>query len=221
MSNYKADFIDFMLASGGLRFGDFTTKSGRKTPYFVNTGCYASGERIARLGAYYAAALEDRLGAGYDNLFGPAYKGIPLVATTAIALSANHDRNVSFTFNRKEAKDHGEKGVFVGHPYQAGDRVVIVEDVVTAGTSVRETVPLLQAAADIHLAGLVVSVDREERGTGALSALQEVEQTYGMPAFAIVTLTEVVAHVVERDLIDEPTVQRIAQYRRTWGVQPG
>ncbi|HAR66428.1 MAG TPA: orotate phosphoribosyltransferase [Lentisphaeria bacterium] len=218
MTNYKQNFISFMLDSGGLRFGDFTTKSGRKTPYFINTGQYATGPQIAKLGSFYAAALADRLGREYDTLFGPAYKGVPLVVTASMALAAEHDHTVNFTFNRKEAKDHGEKGVFVGHPFGDGERVVIVEDVVTAGTSVRETVPLLRSAADVTLAGLIVSVDREEKGTGERNALDELATTYDMPAFAIVTLSEIVAHVTEHGLVSAEILRAIADYRARWGA---
>ena len=163
MQQYKRDFIDFMMEVGVLTFGDFTTKSGRKTPYFVNTGLYRTGSQLKRLGEFYAGAIQTELSKEFDVIFGPAYKGIPLVATTSAALaSAGHD--VAFCFNRKEAKDHGEGGLLVGHKLTDGQRVLIIEDVTTAGTSIRETVPVLKSAADIQLAGLIVSVDRAERG---------------------------------------------------------
>ena len=174
-----------------LTFGDFVTKSGRKTPFFINTGRYKTGGELARLGRFYAEAIVRQLGSEYDVLFGPAYKGIPLVVTTAMALAERHEYDVGFCFNRKEAKDHGEGGVLVGRPLRDGDRVVIVEDVTTAGTSIRETVPILRAAAKVEIAGLVVSVDRMERGTGELNALAEVRESLGAPTFAIVTIDEV------------------------------
>jgi orotate phosphoribosyltransferase len=194
MEDYKREFIDFMMEVGVLTFGDFTTKSGRKTPYFVNTGLYRSGSQLERLGEFYANAIQASVGKEFDVLFGPAYKGIPLVVTTAMALSRRgHD--AAFCFNRKEAKDHGEGGVLVGHKVTAGDRVLIIEDVTTAGTSIRETVPVLRAAAEVQLAGLVVSVDRGERGTGTKSALAEVGEEFEMPTFSIVNVHEIREHV--------------------------
>ena len=213
METYKRDFIDFMIQCGVLTFGDFTTKSGRKTPYFVNTGLYQTGEQLQRLGSFYADAILEHLQDRFDVLFGPAYKGIPLVVTTSQAL-AQRGRDTSFCFNRKEAKDHGEKGILVGHSLSTGDRVLILEDVTTAGTSIRETVPILRAAADVHLAGLVVSVDRGERGTGALSALQEVGQEFDMPTFSIVNVHEILEHV---DL-DRADRTRMENYLQQYGA---
>jgi len=222
MEAYKQEFVEFMVRSQVLTFGDFVTKSGRKTPFFINTGRYKTGSELARLGRFYAQAIVDRLGTGYDVLFGPAYKGIPLVVTTAMALAERHGHDVGFCFNRKEAKDHGEGGVLIGRPLRDGDRVVIVEDVTTAGTSIRETVPILRAAAKVEIAGLVVSVDRMERGTGELNALAEVRQSLGAPAFAIVTIDEVTAWLRGRAVdgkvvIDDATHARIEQYRREYG----
>ncbi len=214
MQQYKQDFIDFMLEVGVLTFGDFTTKSGRKTPYFVNTGLYRTGSQLQRLGGFYANAITAQLGHEFDVIFGPAYKGIPLVATTSVALAgAGHD--VSFCFNRKEAKDHGEGGVLVGHELADGQRVLIIEDVTTAGTSIRETVPLLKAAADITLAGLVVSVDRAERGPSGLgTAMREVGRSFNMPTFAIVTVHEIMEHL---DL-PAPDLRRMQAYLQQYGV---
>ncbi len=199
MLQYKADFIDFMIEAEVLTFGDFTTKSGRKTPYFVQTGKYRTGAQIRRLGEFYADAIEANFGDGFDVLFGPAYKGIPLAVETAGALSARgHD--VAFMFNRKEIKDHGEGGVLVGHVPQPGDRVLIIEDVTTAGTSIRETVPVLRAAADVEFQGLIVSVDRMERGTGDKAALAQVGEEFDMATHAIVTTEEIIEHA---DLSEE------------------
>ena len=222
MEAYKQEFVEFMVRSHVLSFGDFVTKSGRKTPFFINTGRYKTGGELARLGRFYAQAIVSQLGTGYDVLFGPAYKGIPLVVTTAMALAEHHGHDVGFCFNRKEAKDHGEGGVLIGRPLRDGDRVVIVEDVTTAGTSIRETVPILRAAAKVEIAGLVVSVDRMERGTGELNALAEVRQSLGAPAFAIVTIDEVTAWLRGREVdgkvvIDDATHARIEQYRREYG----
>lgn len=218
MHDYQRQFIDFMVEAGVLTFGDFTTKSGRKTPYFVNTGKYRSGSQLARLGRAYADAIERSFPAGFDCLFGPAYKGIPLVVAVSMAF-AERGREVEFCFNRKEAKDHGEGGLLVGRPLKDGDRVLIVEDVTTAGTSIRETVPLLRAAAKIQLAGLVVSVDRQERASDASthSALAEVGAEFAMPTAAIVTIDEVVAHMGTR--LTDADRARIAAYRAQYGAR--
>jgi len=223
MEPYKREFIEFMVRSDVLTFGDFTTKSGRKTPYFINTGRYRTGEQIRRLGEFYARAILAREGIAFDVLFGPAYKGIPLVVATALVLAAEFGRNVGYCFNRKEKKDHGEGGALVGHELADGEGVLIVEDVTTAGTSIRETVPLLVQAADIRLAGLVVSVDRQERGKGTESALTEVGREFGMPTFAIVTIDEVVEHLSANEVdgrlvIDEPAGERIRAYREAYGA---
>jgi orotate phosphoribosyltransferase len=193
MDAHARELIDLMVRCEALRFGDFTAKSGRKTPYFVNSGRCRTGSQIAALGKLYARSLHERLGDGYDVLFGPAYKGIPLVVATAAALHQHHGREVAFCFNRKEVKDHGEGGVLVGHELRDGDRVVIVEDVTTAGTSIREVVPVLQRAAKVKLAGLIVAVDRMERGTGDERALAELSHSFGMPAWSLVTIEEVMA----------------------------
>ncbi len=195
---YKAEFIDFMVEAEVLTFGDFVTKSGRNTPYFVQTGKYRTGEQIRRLGDFYADAIEDHFGE-FDVLFGPAYKGIPLAVQAAASLSLR-GRDVGFMFNRKEAKDHGEGGDLVGHQLHDGDRVLIIEDVTTAGTSIRETVPLLRAAADIELVGLIVSVDRMERGIGDRAALDEIADEFSMPTHSIVTTEEIIGHA---DLTEE------------------
>lgn len=223
MQDYQREFIEFMVASGVLTFGDFVTKSGRRTPFFINTGNYRTGEQARRLGEFYAQAMVARFGNGFNVLFGPAYKGIPLAVGAAIALAARHGRDVAYCFNRKEAKDHGEGGALVGHRLRDGDQVLIIEDVITAGTSVRETVPLLQAAARVQLAGLLVGVDRMERGTGDRSALQEVQEAYGMPAHAIVTLADVVEHLHRRQLngrvvLDDALKDRIDAYRAQYGA---
>lgn len=195
MQDHQRELIEWMVRCDVLTFGDFTAKSGRKTPYFVNTGRYRTGAHIARLARFYAQAIRERFGTDFDVLFGPAYKGIPLVVATAMALYEDHGREVGYCFNRKEAKDHGEKGMLLGHTLRDGDRVLILEDVTTAGTSIRETVPLLEAAAAVKLSGLIVSVDRMERGSGERNALSEIQDTYGMPAVAIVTVREVMAHL--------------------------
>jgi len=200
MQTHKRELIELMVRCDVLTFGDFTAKSGRKTPYFVNTGRYRTGSHIARLARFYAQTIREQLGTDFDVLFGPAYKGIPLVVATAIALQEDYGQDVGYCFNRKEEKDHGEGGMLLGHTLRDGDRVVILEDVTTAGTSIRETVPLLKRTADIKLAGLVVSVDRMERGTGDKSALAEIEASFGMPGFPIVTVREIMAYLRGREI---------------------
>ena len=190
---YKEEFITFMVRSGVLTFGDFTTKSGRKTPYFVNTGNYKTGAQAAKLGDYYAACIQEHMPDGITCLFGPAYKGIPLAVSAAASLYRNYDRDLPYCFNRKEAKDHGEGGSMVGYKPQDGDDVAIVEDVVTAGTAVRESIELFKHVADVNIKALFVSVDRMERGTRECSTLDELRQDYGIQVFPIVTVREVIA----------------------------
>ena len=220
MDDYQRRFIDFMLEVGVLTFGDFTTKSGRATPYFVNTGLYRSGTQLTTLGRAYADTIEAAFPDGFDVLFGPAYKGIPLVTAVSMAF-AERGRDVEFCFNRKEAKDHGEGGVLVGRPLRDGDRVLIVEDVTTAGTSIRETVPILRAAADVSLAGLVVSVDRQERRgeTGTRSALDELSEEFSMPVASIVDLDDVLEHLGDR--LGAGDRSRIEAYRAAHGASSG
>ena len=217
MDDYQRRFVDFMIEAGVLTFGDFTTKSGRKTPYFVNTGLYRSGAQMLTLGRAYADTIESTFPGGFDVLFGPAYKGIPLV--TAVSMSfAERGREVEFCFNRKEAKDHGEGGVLVGRKLEDADRVLIVEDVTTAGTSIRETVPILKAAANVKLAGLVVSVDRQERHgeTATRSALEELSEEFDMPVASIVDLDGILEHLGDR--IGVKDLARIEAYRNLHGV---
>jgi orotate phosphoribosyltransferase len=217
-------FVEFMVRCDVLRFGDFVGKSGRAMPYFVDAGRYRTGAQVAQLGRFYADAISEAFGDDVDVLFGPAYKGIPLAVATAIALAEHHGRDVGFCFDRKEVKDHGEGGVLVGHELRDGDRVVIVEDVTTAGTSVRATVPVLQAAADVEVVGLVVGVDRRERGTSTeVSALDELARSLGLRAVALATIDDIVQQLTEhevdgRRVLDDDDLARIAAYRRTYGV---
>lgn len=191
--NYKQEFIQFMVRSGVLTFGDFTAKSGRKTPYFINTGNYKTGAQAARLGEFYAQCLLENIPGHVDALFGPAYKGIPLAVATAVALANRHGRDLNYCFNRKEAKDHGEGGTMVGYKLRDGDKVVIIEDVITAGTAMRETLPLLKtAASNIEVVGVIISVDRTERGRGDKSAIQEMREEFGIPVYPIVTAREII-----------------------------
>ena len=186
MKNYKKEFIEFMVDCEVLKFGDFVTKSGRNTPFFINTGYYRTGLQLKKLGQYYAQAIKEEFNE-FDVLFGPAYKGIPISVTTAIALSENYGDEVRYCSNRKEIKDHGDTGILLGGPINNNDRIVIIEDVTTAGTSIQETMPILKARGDVEVLGLVVSVDRCERGQGKKSALSEIQETYNMKTTAIVT----------------------------------
>ena len=198
MEQYKQEFIEFMIDCEVLKFGDFVTKSGRNTPFFVNTGFYRTGAQLRKLGEYYAKAIESKFGFDFDVLFGPAYKGIPLTVATTMAISQFYDKDIKYCSNRKEVKDHGDKGILLGSPIADGDKVVIIEDVTTAGTSIQETLPIIKAQGDVTVAGLVVSVDRMERGQGEKSALAEIEEKYGLKTTAIVTMAEVVEHLYNK-----------------------
>lgn len=219
---YQEEFITFMVRSGVLTFGDFTTKSGRKTPYFINTGNYKTGAQASKLGDYYAACIQQNLPQGVDCLFGPAYKGIPLTVAAASSLYRDYGRDLPYCFNRKEAKDHGEGGTMVGYQPKAGDRVVIVEDVVTAGTAVRETIELFQHVADVELTALIVSVDRMERGTGEKTTINELREQYGIQVLPIVTVREVIAFLHNREIdgkvyIDDAMKDRMEGYLAQYG----
>ncbi len=198
MERYKQEFIEFMVDCGVLQFGDFVTKSGRKTPFFVNTGFYRTGSQLRKLGGYYAKAIHDAFGLDFDVLFGPAYKGIPLSVAAAIAISEQYGKEIKYCSNRKEVKDHGDTGILLGSPLADGDRVLFIEDVTTAGTSIGETLPIIREKGNVQICGLVVSVDRMERGKGEKSALAEISETYGFPTAAIVTMAEVVQHLYNR-----------------------
>ncbi len=212
MQDYQREFLDFALDVGVLRFGEFTLKSGRISPYFFNAGLFNTGASLARLGRYYAQAIVDS-GIEFDVLYGPAYKGIPLAAATAAALYDQHAIDIPYAFNRKEAKDHGEGGVIVGHPLQG--RILIIDDVISAGTSVRESVEIIRAEQALP-AGVVIALDRQERGQGERSAIQEVESDYGMPVSAIVRLEQLIEYLRERN--DQAALERIEAYRDTYGV---
>lgn len=196
MDGYKREFIDFMMESDVLKFGEFTLKSGRKSPFFMNAGAYVTGEQLHRLGLYYAQAIEAAYGLDFDVVFGPAYKGIPLSVVTACAISELYGKQVRYCSNRKEVKDHGDTGILLGSPLNDGDKVVIVEDVTTSGKSIEETYPILKAAADVDVVGLMVSLNREEVGLGGeKTALDEVSERYGFPTSAIVSMSEVIDYL--------------------------
>jgi orotate phosphoribosyltransferase len=223
MDNYKEEFIEFMVRSKVLTFGDFVTKSGRRTPFFINTGNYNTGAQLVKLGEYYAEALLRHVPNGFDVLFGPAYKGIPLAVGASMALASKFHNDVSFCFNRKETKDHGEGGNLIGHKLKSGERVIIIEDVTTAGTSVRESIPMLKSIAAVDICGLVVSVDRMEKGTGEQSALTELKNEFGIKTFAIVTLSEIIEYLHNRPvdgkvILDDQILERILEYRKLYGA---
>lgn len=223
MEQYKKEFIEFMVDCGVLKFGDFTTKSGRKTPFFVNTGFYRTGSQLRKLGQYYAKAIYEKYGLEFNILFGPAYKGIPLSVATSMAISELYDKDIKYCSNRKEIKDHGDTGILLGSPISDGDQVVIIEDVTTAGTSIAETMPILQAQGNVKVEGLVVSVDRMERGQGSKSALEEIEENYQIKTTAIVTMEEVVEHLYNKPyngniIINDDIKKAIDAYYDQYGV---
>ena len=213
MKTYQQDFLDFAIGQGVLRFGEFTLKSGRISPYFFNAGLFQTGSALSRLGKFYAQAIVDA-GVQFDMLFGPAYKGIPLAATTAIALYEHHGKDYPYAFNRKEAKDHGEGGTIVGAPLQG--RVLVIDDVMTAGTAIRESANIV-AAHGATLASVAISLDRQERGTGTQSAVQEVEALYGIAVISIVGLNEVINHVGSH-LHDATLLSKVQAYRTQYGI---
>ena len=224
MEQYKKEFIEFMVECGVLKFGDFVTKSGRKTPFFVNTGFYRTGAQLRKLGEYYAKAIHDKYGLEFDVLFGPAYKGIPLSVATSMAIDEHYGKDIKYCSNRKEIKDHGDKGILLGSPITDGDKVVIIEDVTTAGTSINETLPIIKEQGDVDVIGLVVSVDRCERGQGTKSALDEIEEKFGIKTTAIVTMKEVVEHLHNKPyngkvIIDDGLKAAIDAYYEQYGVK--
>lgn len=224
MEQYKQEFIEFMVDCGVLKFGDFVTKSGRKTPFFVNTGFYRTGAQLRKLGEYYAKAIHDKFGLDFDILFGPAYKGIPLSVAASMQLSELYGADVKYCANRKEVKDHGDTGILLGSPMTDGDRVVIIEDVTTAGTSIQETLPIIKGQGDVKVLGLVVSVDRMERGRGEKSALAEIRENYEMETTAIVTMAEVIEHLYNKPykgkiIIDDAMKAAIDAYYEQYGAK--
>ena len=224
MEQYKKEFIEFMIDCNVLKFGDFVTKSGRKTPFFVNTGFYRTGSQLQRLGEYYAEAINNEFGFDFDVLFGPAYKRIPLTVATTMAIAERYYEDIKYCSNRKEVKDHGDKGILLGSPIEDGDKVVIIEDVTTAGTSIEETLPIIKAQGNVEMVGMVVSVDRMERGQGSKSALKEIEEKYGFKTTSIVTMKEVVEHLYNKPykgkiIIDDTIKAAIDAYYEQYGAQ--
>lgn len=226
MEQYKQEFIDFMVESDVLKFGDFTLKSGRKSPFFMNAGAYVTGTQLARLGEYYAKAIHETYGDDFDVLFGPAYKGIPISVVTAVAYAKLYGKEVRYCSDRKEEKDHGaDKGGFLGSKLKDGDRVIMIEDVTTSGKSMEETVPKVRGAADVTIKGLMVSLNRMEVGLGGkMSALDEIKERYGFPTSAIVSMADVVEYLYNREcngkvVIDDDLKKAIDAYYAEYGVK--
>ena len=223
MEAYKSEFIQFMVDSKVLKFGDFTLKSGRKSPFFMNAGSYVTGTQLMKLGEYYAKAIHDRYGDDFDVLFGPAYKGIPLSVATTIAYSKLYGKEIRYCSNRKEVKDHGDTGILLGSNLKEGDRVVVIEDVTTSGKSMEETIPIVRAQADVTIVGLMVSLNRQEKGKGDKGALDEIKELYGFETEAIVSMDEVVEYLYNREidgnvLIDDEMKAKIDAYYAQYGV---
>lgn len=218
MTQYKQDFIKFMIESEVLLFGDFTLKSGRKAPYFVNTGKYRTGAQIARLGEYYAAAYLEH-GVNADVLFGPAYKGIPLSVATSVALAKNHNVDLGFCFDRKEVKDHGEGGMFVGTQLKDGDKVAIIEDVMTSGKALREVLPKIKGAADVKVEAVILSVDRMEKSLeSGKSAVQDIYDEFGIKAYAIVTIKDIIEAIETGVIQGKEYLAKMKEYLATYGA---
>jgi len=224
MEQYKREFIEFMVDSNVLKFGDFTLKSGRKSPFFMNAGSYVTGTQLRRLGQYYAQAIHDNYGLDFDILFGPAYKGIPLGVATVMAISELYGKDIRYCSNRKEVKDHGDTGILLGSPLKDGDRVVIIEDVTTSGKSIEETYPILKAQADVEVVGLIVSLNRMEKGQlGKVSALDEIRERYGFPTAAICTMKDVTEYLYQKPVqgkiyIDDTIMAAIDAYYKQYGA---
>ena len=225
MEQYKEEFIELMVESNVLKFGDFTLKSGRKSPFFMNAGAYVTGSQLRRLGQYYAKAIHDHYGDDFDVLFGPAYKGIPLSVATTIAFSELYGKEIRYCSNRKEIKDHGDTGILLGSKIKDGDRIVIIEDVTTSGKSIEETFPIIQAQGKVEILGLMVSLNRMERGKGdKMTALDEIRETYGFKTGAIVTMEDVVEKLYNKEcqgkiIIDDAMKASIDAYYEQYGVK--
>ena len=225
MEAYKSEFIEFMVESDVLKFGDFTLKSGRKSPFFMNAGAYVTGSQLKKLGEYYAKAIHDNYGDDFDVLFGPAYKGIPLSVATTIAFSELYGKEIRYCSNRKEIKDHGDTGILLGSKIKDGDRIVIIEDVTTSGKSIEETFPIIQAQGKVEILGLMVSLNRMERGKGdKMTALDEIRETYGFKTGAIVTMEDVVEKLYNKEcqgkiIIDDAMKASIDAYYEQYGVK--
>lgn len=214
---YKESFIQFMVESGVLTFGEFKLKSGRIAPYFINTGNYKTGRQLAKLGEFYAQCITEN-NIPVETLFGPAYKGIPLAVACSTALFNKYGKDVNYCFDRKEAKDHGEGGLIVGKQLTDGEKVVIIEDVITAGTAIRQVLPVLKGTADVDITGMVISVDRMEKGKGELSAVQEVKQEFGIDIYPIITVADIIEAIRDGHIDGKQYLDSMLEYRKTYGV---
>lgn len=224
MESYKQEFIEFMVDSQVLKFGEFTLKSGRKSPFFMNAGGYVTGTQLRRLGEYYARAIHDNYGLDFDVLFGPAYKGIPLSVAATMAISELYGKEIRYCSNRKEVKDHGDTGILLGSKLKDGDRVVIIEDVTTSGKSIEETFPIIRAQADVEIKGLMVSLNRMEKGQGEKSALEEIKEKYGFDVGAIVNMQEVTEYLYNKPYkgqiyIDDSIKAALDAYYEQYGAE--
>lgn len=217
MEEYKKEFVEFMLSCEALKFGDFTLKSGRKSPFFMNAGAYVTGRQLHELATYYAKAIHDNFGLDFDVLFGPAYKGIPLAVATTMAIYELYGKEVRYCSNRKEIKDHGDTGILLGSKLKDGDRVVMIEDVTTSGKSMEETVPIVRSQANVEIVGLIVSLDRNEKGKGNKTALKEVSELYNFKTSAIVSMKEVIEILKEDNKLDDDLLSRINNYYLEYG----
>ncbi|MBE6110796.1 MAG: orotate phosphoribosyltransferase [Erysipelotrichaceae bacterium] len=218
MEEYKKQFTDFMLSCNALKFGDFTLKSGRRSPFFMNAGAYVEGGQLHDIACYYAKAINDNFGLDFDVLFGPAYKGIPLAVATAMAIHELYGKEVRYCSNRKEVKDHGDTGILLGSKLKDGDRVIMIEDVTTSGKSMEETVPIVKAQANVEIKGLIVSLNRNEKGKGNKTALAEISDLYGFKTAAIVSMPEVVEILKEKNALSEDLLERIDAYYAEYGA---
>lgn len=216
--NYKQRFIRFMVQNGVLTFGEFTLKSGRKAPYFINTGNYKTGGQLSRLGEYYAACIAEN-GLKADTLVGPAYKGIPLAVAAAVSLYNNHGIDMNYCFDRKEVKDHGEGGLFVGKQLEDGEKVILIEDVMTSGKALREMLPKLKAAADVKVEGMIISVDRQEKALGSeRSAVQDAFEEFGVKVYSIVTMTDIIDAIEQGVIEGKEYLEKMKEYRKVYGA---
>ncbi len=214
---YKENFIKFMVDCGVLTFGEFTLKSGRKAPYFINCGNYKTGSQLEKLGEFYADCIvENKI--DFETIFGPAYKGIPLAVSTVVALSKKYGIDCSYCFDRKEVKDHGEGGMFVGKTLKDGEKVIIIDDVMTSGKALRESMPKLKSAGDVNVTGMVITVDRMEKGQGDLSAVQEVKRDFGITVYSIVNMLDIIDAIQKGIVSGKEYIDKMLEYRKTYGV---
>ncbi len=218
MKDYKVEFIEFLIKNQALKFGEFKLKSGRLSPYFLNTGSLYNGESINKLGIFYAATIVDNIKDNYNVIFGPAYKGIPLAITTLNALYKEHNINVNYSFNRKEGKDHGDKGILVGKKLTSDDNLILVDDVITAGTAIKESIEVLKSEGNSKIRAVVISVDRMEKGAGNKSAIQELNESTGIKFYPIVNIIEIITYLKNNGVLNSEQLEKMYEYREKYGV---